>query len=65
MTPFLVKLHGHNESVNKHFVKGWKNGKVNQFGRVTKINEELIVEVTGMSMRGLNFTEIERYMMLL
>lgn len=55
VTPFLERLHGNDQRVTKTFVKEWKNGKLDIFGKVFVVDESLVAEVINLSIEGIKF----------
>ncbi|KAH9292477.1 hypothetical protein KI387_042334, partial [Taxus chinensis] len=54
-TNFVERVQGHDQSISVHFAKEWKERTVDYGGQKIPVNEELIAEVTGLSLEGYRF----------
>lgn len=55
ITNFMKKIQGQDQSISVNFAKDWKDHTVEYRGQKISINEELIVEATGLDMDGYRF----------
>lgn len=47
-TDYMEKLHGSKNSVSHGFARGWSNNRVTLFREIWQIDENLVIEVTGL-----------------
>lgn len=61
ITIFIKKIHGWDPNITRFFAKEWKDDEINLFGRKVFIDEQLIVEVTWLSIEGIKFYKNRKF----
>lgn len=61
----MEKLDGKKDHISKLFVKRWNKMNVTLFGHMVKLDEKLVVEVTGLSMEGANSSGTKNFLTML